>query len=258
MAKAIESVLGQTRPDFEFIIWDDASNDGSFAMAQAYAASDPRIRLFRSRRTLGVGGALAAAHKKARGRYIGYVDQDDWIAPTALEETAAVLDANRRVGLVYTDYYDVCDDSMKLGSRTAMPFSPENMLVWFMAFHFRLLRRRTFLRAGGIRANFAHSADYDLCLRMSEVTEVAHLPRPLYYYRVHPGSASVRELSRARDTTARAVRDALRRRGLDKKLRLRVNHTNGAFSLQPVNTRFPLIPIQGAKIRRMKTAKRSR
>jgi glycosyltransferase involved in cell wall biosynthesis len=229
-AQAIESVLAQTRRDFEFIIWDDASNDGSFAIAQKYAAGDLRIRLFRSNHTLGVGGALAAAHEQARGRYVGYLDHDDWLAPTALEETAAVLESNPRVGLVYTDYYDVRGDSIELGCRTEMPFSPENMLVCFMAFHFRLLRRKTFLRAGGIRADFAHCADYDLCLRMSEMTQVAYLPRPLYYYRVHRGSISTQQHALAEKAGARALRAALRRRGLDKTLRVQVSRS-GRFRL---------------------------
>jgi glycosyltransferase involved in cell wall biosynthesis len=231
-ANAIESVLAQTRGDFELIIWDDSSKDGSFEMAQTYASVDPRIRLFRSRRALGVGGALAAAHRRARGRYVGYVDHDDWLAPTALEETAAVLDSNPKVGLVYTDCYEVRGDSIELGWRTSVPFSRERLLLWFMTFHFRLLRRKTFLRAGGIRANFPQCADYDLCLRMSELAGVAHLPRPLYYYRVHEGSVSFRQQSLNQKASARALRDALRRRGLNRKLKLEVSR-HGEFLLKP-------------------------
>ena len=241
-ARAIESVLAQTRGDFELIIWDDASNDGSFEMAQTYASADPRIRLFRSKRTLGVGGALAAAHQPARGRYIGYVDHDDWLAPTALEETAAVLDSNPKVGLVYTDYYEVRGDWIEQGSRTSVPFSSERLLLWFMTFHFRLLRRRTFLRAGGIRPNFPQCADYDLCLRMSELTGIAYLPRPLYYYRVHKRSVSFRQRSLGEKATARALCDALRRRGLDRTLRLEISR-RGEFLLKPREHASPLQSI---------------
>ena len=241
-ANAIESVLAQTRGDFELIIWDDASTDGSFEMAQTFASADRRIRLFRSKRTLGAGGALAAAHQPARGRYIGYVDHDDWLAPTALEETSAVLDSNPKVGLVYTDCYEVRGDSIGLGWRTSVPFSPERLLLWFMTFHFRLLRRRTFLRAGGIRSNFPQCADYDLCLRMSELTSVAYLPRPLYYYRVHEGSVSFRQQTLGRKASARALRDALRRRGLNRTLRLEISR-RGEFLLKPraQGSRIPVL-----------------
>ena len=93
----------------------------------------------------------AAARVASAGKYFGWVDSDDGIAPTALAETAALLDAREpEVGMAYTDYL-VMDVDGKIkgpGTRTRIPYSRERLLIDFMTFHFRLMRRETFDAVG--------------------------------------------------------------------------------------------------------------
>ena len=91
------------------------------------------------------------------------------------------------VGMVYTNY-QVIDEIGKvrgIGSRCQIPYSKEQLLVDLMTFHFRLMRRSTYEQVGGIDSSFQWADDYDLCLKISEVTQIHHLPRLLYLYRCH-------------------------------------------------------------------------
>ncbi|MBD2595685.1 CHAT domain-containing protein [Nostoc spongiaeforme FACHB-130] len=189
---AIESVLSQTRPDFELLIWDDGSTDHSLAIAREYEQRDRRVRVIASQDNLGVAKALKAAIAQSRGKYIGWLDSDDLLAPTALAQTAAVLDAKPNIGWVYTDYLDIDENNtiLSYGYRCLVPYSREELLNRFMTFHFRLIRREVLELAGGIDETLATVEDYDLCLRLSEVAEVEHIYQPLYYYRTHPETLS--------------------------------------------------------------------
>jgi GT2 family glycosyltransferase len=99
-----------------------------------------------------------------------------------------------------------------------------------MTFHFRLIRRESFERAGGIDPYFEAAIDYDLCLRLSEITQIKHLKVPLYEYRIHPQSMSHQNRSRQVQYAKTAVERAITRRGLSQTYRLDVS-VDAAFTL---------------------------
>ena len=220
---AIESVMGQTYRDFEFVIWDDGSTDQTVDIARRYAEQDDRIRLIEAEH-LGRGRALHGVTEAARGEYIGWLDSDDLLAPTALEDTAAVLDAKPDVGVVYSDYMDIDEDGNigDYGRRCSVPYSSQRLLTHFMTFHFRLFRRSVADEIGPIDVSLACAHDYDLCLRMSEVTSFHHLRKVLYYYRVHADTISHGSRINQIEGSRQAVEKALVRRGLSDKFRLDV------------------------------------
>ncbi len=222
---AIESVLNQTMGDFELVVWDDGSTDSSIDIAHHFAELDERVRVIASEHR-GVAPAVKAAFAATTGTYIGSVDSDDLLAPTALEETAAILDAHLEVGMVYTDHQVIDENGQDrgLGARCHIPYSRDRMLVDFMTFHFRLLRRCVYDQVGGIDESFEQSEDYDLCLRLSEVSAVHHIPQALYYYRRHTANISNQNLE-ALHWGYRASLQALKRRGLDKRYQLDLHNT---------------------------------
>ena len=69
------------------------------------------------------------------------------------------------------------------------------------------------MRWGSSTIRHATAEDYDLCLKLSEVTEFHHLQKPLYYYRVHSHSVSKQQRLEQIDASARAIRNALKRAG---------------------------------------------
>jgi glycosyltransferase involved in cell wall biosynthesis len=215
LGTAIESVLRQTYRDFELIVWDDGSTDRSVEIAQEYAAQDGRVQVIAAAHQ-GRAGALKAAHGKASGDYVGWIDSDDALAAKALALTVARLAENPGLGMVYTNYL-VIDGVGKLlhqGARCQIPYSADRLLQDFMTFHFRLMRQAVFDAAGGIDERFDCMLDYDLCLRLSEVTMIEHLPENLYFYRAHGKQMFSQMKIEQILTSQRCVQDALVRRGM--------------------------------------------
>ena len=215
LGEALDSAVTQTYTDFELLVWDDGSTDRSVAIAQAYARQDRRVRVVAADHH-GVAAARQAAITQTTGAYLGWLDSDDLLASTALEETARALNASPETGLVYTDYIviDAEGNLRGYGDRCHMPYAKELLLLGFITFHFRLLRRSVFEQVGGINTAYPYAYDYDLCLRLSEVTTVRRLRKPLYYYRRHGDAISAQKRQEQRRDSSQAILAALQRRGL--------------------------------------------
>jgi glycosyltransferase involved in cell wall biosynthesis len=216
VATALNSILKQTRPDFELIVWDDGSTDDTLKIVRDIGGRDPRVQIIASQH-VGQLLALKSAGEIARGHYLAWVDSDDVLAPTALSETAAILDARPEVGVVYTRYMtiDARDRLGGIGKRCLIPYSKDRLLLDFMTFHFRLVRRSVYDQVGGVDTTIGCSADYDLCLKLSEVTEFAHVPKPLYLYRVHDDAISQHSRLKQIMASKEAIARALVRRGMN-------------------------------------------
>jgi glycosyltransferase involved in cell wall biosynthesis len=103
IAQAIESVRGQTRTDWELVLVDDGSTDGSREIASAFAARDPdRIRLYEhaGRVNRGTGPSRNLGMQMARGRYLCFLDSDDVYEPARLDRPVALLDSDPALGVV--------------------------------------------------------------------------------------------------------------------------------------------------------------
>jgi GT2 family glycosyltransferase len=198
-----------------------------------YEELDERVRVVAAAHA-GVVESHHLAASLGTGRYLGWIDSDDILEATALEECVAVLDERPEVGMVYTDHVNIdpIGRVMGLDQRCRIPYSPMRLLIDFMTFHFRLIRREAFVRAGGIDRTIAVAEDYDLCLRLSEVTEIVHLQKPLYRYRVHPHAISQETRLEQIRGSEEAVRRAIRRRGLEEHIDLNVE-LRATFALIP-------------------------
>jgi len=232
IGRAIESVLSQTYKDFDLLVWDDGSTDKTAKEVIEYAKRDRRVRIaFYNHR--GAVKALKWALADTFGPYLCWVDSDDMLAPTALEEMVAVLKENPTVGMVYTDY-QIIDDSDRLleyRKRRRIPYSKDRLLLDFMTFHFRLIRRSVFDRAGGIDESTRCVEDNDLWLRIAELTEVRHVPKSLYFYRIHADTVSQRMRIDQIHYTQAAVSRAMERRSLSERSELNLQ-IRGRFSLR--------------------------
>jgi len=232
VAAAVGSVLRQTYHEFELLVWDDGSTDKTADVAERAAAGDERVKLVRAAH-VGLCPSINAAAKQLTGKYFGWVDSDDAIAPNALAETVQFLDSNPDVGMVYTDYLTM-DESGRvggLGSRTKIPYSKDRLLIDFMTFHFRLMRRHIFDRVGGVDESIPGAEDYDLCLRLSEQSEIRKLARPLYFYRVHNKSISTEKRLWQIMQSKEAIARALKRRGMEENFEIDVELV-GRFRLR--------------------------
>jgi glycosyltransferase involved in cell wall biosynthesis len=234
VSAAIESVLRQTRKDFELLVWDDGSTDRSVEIARGYADRDPRVRVVVGEHR-GHSHSMHDAYAQTTGTYMATVDSDDLLAETALEETAAALDADPEVGAVYTQYM-VMNEAGKVlgkGKRTDIPYSRDGLLLNFMTFQFRLVRRTVYDQVGGIDTSLEFAPDYDLCLKLSEITQFKHIQRPLYYYRQHEKTASSANRMKQILASQEAIARALKRRGLADQFTVEVE-IQGRYYLKKV------------------------
>jgi glycosyltransferase involved in cell wall biosynthesis len=110
LAEAIESVLAQTYSDFELLIGDNASTDGTPEIIAKYAAQDPRIRPFRRPQNLGAGGNFTTLFEDSRGEYFKWLAADDKVAPVWLQTCVDALDGNPDAALAYTMLRPIDDE----------------------------------------------------------------------------------------------------------------------------------------------------
>lgn len=233
---AIQSVLNQTFEDLELLIVDDGSTDASLQIAEKFAVADARIKVIALSKNQGVAFALKSGFDAARGEFIGQVDSDDLLEPQALELTVQALEGDPGLGMVYTNYIDIDEEGNKLrvGARCSTPYSRERLLTNFMTFHFRLMRQSVYLKAGGINTKFNTIEDYELCLRLSEITRISKINAFLYLYRQHSNSIKNNSSLAMLVLTHKAIKEALHRRGL-----------SDAYKILIKNPQFEIVEKQG-------------
>lgn len=223
----ITSVVTQSFRDFEFILFDDASTDRTMEIARSF--NDPRIKILSGTDNRGQNGVIPELMEVASGKYIGWVDADDMLTEQTLEATNWVLDEYPQYGLVYTDHYEIDEQSKmaRVGQRCKYPYTKDNLLQHFMSFHFRLFRHELYAQIEPLNPAFRVAQDYEFCLKMSEITEFIHLPQPLYKYRVHDQSLSHQQYERQSEVCLSLIQDALARRG-QHQIKVELYYKDGA------------------------------
>lgn len=195
LAEAIESILGQTFGDFEFLIVDDGSSDGSAAIIDDYARRDSRIRAIHQPNA-GLVASLNRMIANARAPMIARMDGDDVSLPARFEKQVAFLDANPDYGVVGTATHDI--DVLGRMKRNH-DFHPADHPGFqeavragrpLLCHPSAMMRSEVVRAAGGYRSAFAHCEDYDLWLRLSETTRLCSIPDRLLLYRRSDGQVS--------------------------------------------------------------------
>ena len=118
IAEAIDSILGQTFGDFEFIILNDCSTDRTEEIILSY--DDPRIVYLKNEQNMGVAATLNKGLAIAKGEYIAFLDADDYWAPEKLKKQIAFMQENG-YSFSYTNYIEISEDSVPNGKRVSGP-----------------------------------------------------------------------------------------------------------------------------------------
>lgn len=186
---AIESILAQTHRDFELIIGDDGSTDGSSECLASWARRDPRIRLLHNDgAALGPSGAANWVAHAAHHRLIARMDADDVAMPERLAKGVQALRNHPDAVVVGSlcDYIDAND--RRIFGRDRSIF--RNPRVTFPCAHASMMfRRDIFERIGGYRRECDYWEDLDLFLRLEKQGRVLILSDILLRYRISPTSS---------------------------------------------------------------------
>jgi glycosyltransferase involved in cell wall biosynthesis len=203
LRKSIDSVLQQTLTDFELIVWDDASTDDSAKIVATY--SDPRLRVFRNDRNLGLFTTLNKAIEKSKSPLIRLWAQDDIMKPQCLEKEYAFLDRNSSVAMMYCQCHTIDKDGKVVRGAPITDGTPEviepQLAAQIMFYHGSItgnianvtLRKSALKAAGLFRADFIVSGDFEMWVRLSERWPIGFLKEPLVYLRSHDGQFSRRK-----------------------------------------------------------------
>jgi glycosyltransferase involved in cell wall biosynthesis len=204
--RAIESIVEQTYSNFEFLIIDDASTDGSREVLKKWAQRDDRIRLVVHEENKGLGAALAEGVEKARTPWIARMDDDDISMPDRLERQMGYVSDAPEVDIL-GGWALECDQEGNVRRTRKFPTDHEDIvrLIWTCPIQHTtvLFRREAIRQAGSYDSGLRRRQDYDLWFRcVDEGFQFHNLPTPLIYYRVTDAYYENNDISVALDQVA--------------------------------------------------------
>lgn len=188
--ETIESVLASDFKDFEVIVVDDCSTDGSYEVVQEYAQKDNRVRAYRNEKNLGDYPNRNRAASYAVGRYIKYVDSDDLLYPYSLGIMVDMMDKNPEAGFGLSSYPDEKKPYPVLISQ-----HQAYMEHFYQYGHFdrapgsAIIRRDCFNAIGGFTGD-RMIGDTQLWFALGRTYPMLKIPRDLVWVRDHPARES--------------------------------------------------------------------
>jgi glycosyltransferase involved in cell wall biosynthesis len=186
---AIDSVRAQTYENWELIINDDCSTDGTWELAQKLAEADIRIKVFRNETNLKTPKNRAQASKYFSGDYAGHIDADDMLYPYAVHAAVRYLEAHPDVALVYSDTAAIDATGNITGYNRYSDYDPN--LAHFGWRPFGVYRMSAFRQTQGYNTNLSRGCeDGDLFMQIAEHHKFARVPYVSYYHRSHGNNTS--------------------------------------------------------------------
>ena len=195
LPEAIESVLGQTLRSLELIVVDDGSSDGTVEIAESFAATDDRVRVFSMGSNRGIAPTSNFGIRQARAEFVGRLDADDIAVPTRFERQVDYLRRHPEVAVVGSTAIHISEEGETLGLSIAGPPDTETFEqlrrdgeVTMVLNGTSMIRRSVFESIGGYDEQFPVAVELDLHSRMAEYGAIVSIEEPLTYYRLHGGS----------------------------------------------------------------------
>lgn len=225
LREMIESVLAQTWSDWELCLADgsDQAEESVERICREYASRDQRIIYRKLTENRGISENTNACIEMATGDYLALLDHDDLLTPSALYENRAAIEA-QGADFLYSDeaIFDSADPKRMLSPHYKSDFAPDDLLANNYICHLTVFRRSLLEKTGAFRSEYDGSQDFDLILRLTDAAEkIVHIPKILYLWRSHAGSAAsdISVKAYAVDAGKRAVRDFLReRKGIEAEV----------------------------------------
>jgi len=201
LRETLETVINQSYKDWELIFWDNRSTDLSAQIFQEY--KDKRFRYFLSEKHTSLGEARNLAAKHANGDWIAFLDCDDLWHPKKLELQISAANSADNIGIVYSPFeiLRVSDSTqaLKLGSYYARmrvePHAPKSIFSGLLEgnniiLSTALVRSTFYEKVGGIDVRLKQNEDYDLFLKVSNISLAICISLNTVFYRIHSGNNS--------------------------------------------------------------------
>ena len=213
-----ESLKNQTYQNFEIILVDDCSKDGSFEKIIELTKNDDRIKTYKNKENKGVGFTKKRCVELASGEICGFVDPDDALTEDAIE--VSVKAHENKCVAAYSQLY-FCDENLnpkkvfentkKVKNNDALFFN-----IQFEVAHFFTFKKESYLKTEGINPDYKVAEDIDYILKLYEIGNLHFIEKPLYYYRIHEKGLShdQAKVELKNQTWNVVIQQALVRRGI--------------------------------------------
>lgn len=196
LSRALDSFLDQDFQDFELIVVNDGSTDETSTILAKYQQRFNFICI--NQDNLGLPAALNNGFSRTRGEYLTWTSSDNIMLPLMLHDLSAELDANPEIGVVYSDWYVIDDEDTILSRAESIEYDP---YILYLANYINasfLYRRKCREQIGDYDVNMTFNEDWDYWLRISQYYSMKRLPTPLYLYRTHSESLTLKNPSEER------------------------------------------------------------
>ena len=215
----LDSILNQTYQNFEICIADDCStNQDTIDTLHKYMKKDNRIKVVFREKNGHISRATNSALELVTGEFVGLMDNDDKLEKHALNEVVHVLNQNPHLDFIYTDEDKVDMEGNRSDPHFKSDFAIDSLYGGNYICHFSVIRKALIDQIGGFRQGYEGAQDFDLFLRLTEVTEkIYHIPKVLYHWRMIPGSTAVGgdgAKNYAADAGKRALEDYFNRKNI--------------------------------------------
>lgn len=248
--EAIKSVLIQTYINWELVIVDDCSTDGSFARINDLIKKfniENKTKVIRHEINKGYGSSLDRAIRESSGELIAVVDSDDALADKdALKIERDVHIKHPEAALVYSNYI-LCNKLLKrkgVYKTRALKKGEKYLGTKIRISHFKMLKKKYYEMTEGINPKLRQCVDKDLNLKLEEVGKLVYVDADLLYYRQHPDNLS-RSVSRKKSEYQDFVikmrkqiyKDARKRREIKKIKNIKIEKTEPAQKGNNIHSR---------------------
>lgn len=220
--ESVESILSQSFKDFEFIIIDDCSTDGTRELLEKYATLDSRIKLIKNKSNKGLIYNLRLGMDMACGEYIARMDDDDISYPNRFEKQIEYMDKNKDIIVCGTFIELIGDvDNNEGWVKHSSSDEIELLLNFFNPIcHPSVIMRKDFLKQNNINFSYdaLHAEEYDLWKQIIfKNGKIANLPEVLLKYRIHKKRISQdKSTSKIQNQTAKNVKTEMLARFFNK------------------------------------------
>ena len=193
LAACVSSLQNQYYENWELCLADDASpSEHIKPMLEKYKELDQRIKVIYREENGHISEATNSALSIATGDFIGFMDNDDELAPQALYEVVKALNTDPTIDFLYTDEDKITENGRRFNAFYKSDWNPELILNHNYITHFVVVKRDLLEKVGGLNSAYNGAQDYDFVLRATEqATKIKHIPGMMYHWRAIESSTAL-------------------------------------------------------------------
>lgn len=187
LISAIQSVFTQTYSNWEIVFFDNCSSDGSLKIIRKL--DKKKIKIFKSKKKLSLYEARNKAVEKAKGKYICFLDTDDFYVKDKISKQIHFLEKNSEISMVYSNFY-VLDEKNKKNFlfKNFLNLNgniTKNILEKYPIGILTTCIRKKIFRTIKFNKNYNIIGDFDFFVKLSMISKIGCINEPLAYYRIH-------------------------------------------------------------------------